>query len=129
MSDGKIIHVKKFAGGRETPQEMHARVAWAGRRCAACKGPPAIRIKVFAPVAELVQRSPQLMGVLAARAGGNLPVVPTTAGNMLKTSDLCFCALCAPTAERVAAKGPSWAIVEIDRGPDPTNRVATGYRG
>lgn len=127
---GGNIHVKKFAGGRETPQEMHARIAWAGRRCLHCKGPPAIRIKVFAPVEELKQRSPHVMaGLASAFPGGSIPVVPTVHGPMLKTTDVVFCARCAPAAERAAAKGPSWALVEIDRGPDPKNRVVAGYRG
>lgn len=122
------IHIKKFGQATgETPQEMHARLAWRGRRCQVCSGPPVVRIKVLTPVSEMAP------GVLAAIAAadpegkGRLPVIPTKHGNVLMTADVFACKLHQKGAERAAAKGPSFNIVEIDRGPDPTNKVTVGF--
>ena len=35
------------------------------------------------------------------------------------------CSLCQRDFEKALAKAPSWAVVEINRGPDPTNRIQT----
>lgn len=50
--------------------------------------------------------------------------VKLTDGWYIRASVCYACRACAPTMERALAKGPSWAVVEINRGPDPTNRVA-----
>jgi len=123
------IHRKKFADGRESPQEMHQRVAWHGKRCLGCGGPPAIQIRVLAPIAELTRLAPGVMAAIAASNSdhpGAVPSVPTKYGAMMVTSETCYCRLCASAAERAAARGPSWTIVEIDRGPDPKQRVTVG---
>lgn len=39
------------------------------------------------------------------------------------------CTRCQRDFERALAKHPSWVIVEINRGPDPTNRVSVGASG
>ncbi len=126
------VHMKKFGQATgETPQEMHARLAWRGRRCQ-CGGAPAILIRVMAPFKELYLRSPEVIEAMAMSDPdhpGALPIIPTTYGPMIKTSEVVACVRCAPAAERAAAQGPSWALVEIDRGPDPKNRVVSGYRG
>jgi len=124
------LHMRKF--GRttgESPQEMHARIAWHGRRCQACGGPPAILIRVLAPFKELYERAPDTLTVMAnsdPEHPGQLPIIPTQYGPMLRTSEIVACARCAPSAEKAAAHGPSWCLVEIDRGPDPTGKVSVG---
>jgi hypothetical protein len=124
------IHTKKF-GHRtgETPQEMHARLAWKGRVCRSCGGPPVIRIKVLTPVKEM---NPGIVAAIALRnpdGSGQLPVIKTAHGDMLMTADVFACRACRRDAERAAAKGPSFNIVEIDRGVDPTNKRVFGWEG
>ena len=122
---GKVVHLKKFAGGRETPQEMHRRLG-IRKNCVMCKGVPAvIRIKVFAPLAELVKRAPEYVaGIIASNPDGPyVPSIDTTYGKMVKVSDIGACDLCKTQAEKEAAKGPSWVLVEIDRGPGTTLSV------
>jgi hypothetical protein len=128
----KFLHMRRFGQQTgETPQEMHARLAWRGRRCR-CGGPPAILIRVLAPFKELYRIAPDAVRAMAhsdpARPG-QLPIIRTIHGPMIKTSEIVACANCAQAAERAAAHGPSWVICEIDRGPDPKNRLVTGYDG
>jgi hypothetical protein len=37
------------------------------------------------------------------------------------------CSRCQPEFEKALAKAPSWCIVELNRGPNPTERVQVGY--
>ncbi len=128
--NGAPLHMKRFMDGRLTPQELHQKLGF-GKPCIVCGGPPAIRIRVFMPLEEAMKVAPELCaGIMASNPDG--PYVPTvkmknTSGSefqAMKASDCCFCANCKVGAEREAAKGPSWAIIEIDRGPDATNKVA-----
>lgn len=127
------LRVRKFGRATgETPQEMHARVAWANKRCHHCGGPPAMLIRVLAPFKEVYKRVPEALRAMAQADPahpGQIPVIPTTEGPMIRVSQLVVCAHCAPAAEKAAAHGPSWCIVEIDRGPDPKNRVSVGVSG
>ena len=130
----KVIHTRRFADGKETPQEMHARVAWAGKRCLKCGGKPHIVIRVIAPLKELQRLCPEVLMAIAAgnpdpAHRGEVPVIPTVYGPMLRVSEVVACRLCAPDAEKAAAHGPSWTIVELDRGPDPKGRVVVGWEG
>ena len=132
MSKKPVVHIKKFAGGRETPQEMHRRLG-IRKNCALCGHPAAIRIKVFAPLAELIKRTPEYVaGICASNPDGPyVPTIDTTYGKMVKISDVGACDLCKTQAEKEAAKGPSWMLVEIDRGPGNTVavQVPAGLRG
>jgi len=114
---GKVVHVKKFDGGRRTPDEVHRELAYGPKRCVICKGKPAIRIRVLMQLSELMARSPEYVnGIIATNPDGPfVPTIATTYGPMVKVSDCCFCDLCKVAGEKEAAKGPSWAIVEIDR--------------
>jgi hypothetical protein len=122
----KVHHIKKFADGKETPEEMHRRLAFAGGKCLGCGGPPAIRIKTFAPVDEMVKRNPGLVARLMAMNpnGPFLPTVKTVNGEMLLISNIYACDRCKVTAEKQAAKGPSWVLVDIDRGPPKMSPVS-----
>ena len=57
---------------RSTPQDVH----WAarGRRCPKCGGPPVVEAIIFAPAAELLQKSPQAVMRLAAENEGRVPI-------------------------------------------------------
>jgi hypothetical protein len=128
----QVIHRKHFGATTGlTPQETHIKYAWRSRQCivAGCGGTPNIRIRVFTPIKEMDQ------GILAAIAAsnrdspGSLPVVQMTYGAMLKTADMVVCRSHQKDAERAAARGPSCSLVEIDRGPDPTNKTQVGWTG
>jgi hypothetical protein len=125
----KVIHVRKFgaSSGGLTPQEMHAKYAWPGKKCLGCGGPPAIRIRVLSPVREMAHDVLMLIAASNPASPGTLPVIPTKFGPFLKTSDTFACAACAPAAERSAAHLPSWVIVEIERGPQ--NTMFVGWDG
>lgn len=113
----EVVHIKKFDGGRSTPDEMHRKFAFGPRRCHSCGGPPAIRIKVLMEAKEMLARSPDVAATIIAlnKEGPFLPTVATKYGPMVLVSDICACDLCKTEAEKAAAKGPSWCIVEIDR--------------
>lgn len=117
MAKKQVLHMKKFDGGRRTPDEVHREYALGNKRCVICKGPPAIRIRVLVQLSELQIRSPDYVIAIAASNpdGPYVPTIPTKYGPMVKISDVCFCDLCKVDGEKEAAKGPSWAIVEIDR--------------
>lgn len=117
----QVVHIKKFDGGRSTPDEMHRKYALGGgkKRCATCGNPKvAIRIRVLVELAELTKRNPDFVaGIMATNPDGSMtvPSVRTKYGQMVRVNDAVFCDNCKVGAEKAAAKGPSWAIVEIDR--------------
>lgn len=124
MSEGPkkppVVHIKKFDKGRSTPDEMHRRYALGiGKKvCKTCGNPKlAIRIRVLVQLAELVKRNPDFVaGIMASNPNGvEVPTIRTKYGPMVRVTDEAFCDNCKVGAERAAAKGPSWAIVEIDR--------------
>jgi hypothetical protein len=124
MSEGKRINgVKKFMDGEHTPQEVHRALAWGGRKCDACGGPAAIRIRVFAEYKECLQRSPEFVMKLAAEHNGALPVVDFKQGKFIRVSEAFACTNCKHEAERQAAKAPSWCCVERDEGPKEVLQV------
>lgn len=124
----EVLHRKRFMGGRETPNEVSRRLGIA-KQCIVCKRPGAIRIRVFMPLDEAMQRAPNLIAaIMASNPDG--PKVPTvkfkdgsTVREFIKASDSAFCDHCKVEAERTAATAPSWAVVEIDRGPKDTVQV------
>jgi hypothetical protein len=124
----EVLHRKRFMGGRETPNEVHRRLG-IGKKCVTCSRPGAIRIRVFMPYDEAMQRAPDMMAaIMVSNPDG--PFVPTldfkdgsTVRKFIKASDSAFCDFCKVEAERVAAGAPSWAVVEIDRGVKDTIQV------
>lgn len=119
----EVIHRKKFMDGRETPNEVHRRLGVA-KKCAVCGRPGAIRIRVFMPLDEAMQRAPNLIAaIMASNPDG--PKVPTvwfkdgsTPKEFIKASDSAFCDNCKVEAQRIAGQSaPSWAVVEVDAGP------------
>jgi hypothetical protein len=121
----KKIHLTKFANGRETPQEMHRRLAWGGKRCDACKGPPVVRCITYAPFVDLSQRSPELLASLAAKNDGRIPMVEFTHGKYVKVGQAFACAACHKNLQRTAAHGAaSYIQHEWDWGPEAANPVS-----
>lgn len=116
----EVLHRRQLFGGRMTAEEVHRKYAWGGRRCL-CGQPPVERIKVFMPKDELLQRAPNVAAAIMATNpdGPYIPVLDTKYGPMVLVSSVYPCRDCKVTAEKEAAKGPSWTLVEIDRGPGP----------
>ncbi len=118
----EIRHLKRFMGGRATPQEVF-RAVGVRKKCAQCGCPASVRIRVLVELKELIKRQPEFVAqIMASNPTGQpvVPTVPTIHGPMVKVSDVGACSQCRTAAERAAARGPSWAIVEIDAGPKET---------
>jgi len=123
-----IQHRRRFMGGRATPEQYHSKYAFPpGTRCqvAGCSARPLTRIIVMVPYEELRKTDPGI-DVLAATDPAkflammiplkiNGPTQPAV--NHIRISTVYACKTHTPDAERAAAHGPSWAVVEINRGP------------
>ena len=110
--------LKRFADGKETPLEMHRRLAWGGKGCTTCGGAAVIRIKTFMKSEDFALHvEPGMMAMIAAACGGKLPSVPTKYGPIVRIGDAYACRACQRDAEVAAAKLPDHVIVEFDRGP------------
>ncbi len=114
----EIVHRTKLFGGVKTAEEVHAEHGFKDR-CLKCKGPPAIQIRMFMEHDEFVSRSPQLAAAIAASNpdGDHIPCVPMTFGPMVKYSTVTACKLHQKELELMAARAPSFVLVEIDYGP------------
>lgn len=116
----ETIHRKKLFGGRESAEQVHRRLAFpVGSRCACGSEKVAIRIRTLMPASDVVSQHPDWAIRKAMQQGGKLLVVDSKVGKLVVVGEIYACDLCRSTAERVAAKAPSWAIVEIERGPGP----------
>lgn len=111
---------KKFMDGNMTPQEAHSKWGFpAGARCAICKRPPLISIRTFAEEGEMLKRDPMLKVLRSADPEKYLSMrLQTKSGPYLRISCVYACGQCSPTAEKAAARHPSWMFVDVDRGPD-----------
>ena len=120
--------IKRFADGKETPFQMHQRLAWGGKGCTTCGGAPVIRIKTFMRADDFTsQVEPGIMAMIAAACDGKLPTVPTKFGPIVRIGDAFACRACQKDAEIAAAHLPGYVITEIDRGPaDIKIRVGAG---
>lgn len=126
------IHRRRFMGGAETPQEVHRKVVYAGKKCP-CGLPPASRAITFAPVSELRARDPERIIWLAQQNGGQVPVVEMNTGTsvqkFIRLGEVFACDICKPALAKAMAQLPSWVLVDWDEGPDPRNRVQVGAGG
>ena len=89
-----------------------------------------MRAIVMAPYDEAVKRrmvppahvaGPEIVKLMVALRGGDGQPVPH-----VRLSCTYSCRLCQRDFERALARGPSWCVVDIHRGPDPLNRVSVG---
>lgn len=115
---GEVIHRTKLFGGRHTAEEVHAKFAMK-QGCHACGKMPVIMIKSLMLHDEFVKRDPVLASEIARtnQAGPYIPTFPTTFGPMVLISKVTACKQHQRELERAAAKGPSYMLIEIDRGP------------
>ncbi len=121
-------NLTRFMQGRCTPQEYHEQHAFPGQRCNGCGGPPALRAIVMAPYDEAQKRGmvppghvagPAILKLVVALKGGDGQPVPH-----VRMSITYSCRMCRRDFERALARAPSWVVVDINRGPDPTNRIS-----
>jgi hypothetical protein len=133
----RTLNPEKFLNGTLSPQEFVALNTFGPRaRCGGCGGLPVIKATVFMPYDECVRREllppgheasqRVLSAVLMLRTGANKALEPH-----VRVSEVFSCRVCQTAFEKQLAKAPSWAVVDINRGPDPSNRVqvAHGHTG
>lgn len=115
---GETIHRTKLFGGRQTAEEVHAKYGMK-LPCHACGKMPVIMIKTLMLHDEFIKRDPVLASEIARTnpAGPYVPTFPTTFGPMVLISKVTACKQHQRDLEKAAAKGPSYILVEIDRGP------------
>lgn len=121
----KIIHTKKLFGGRETAEEVHRKYAWGPeKRCALCPDVPVIRISLGCSPKDLIENMPNLArAVMAQSDRGGIPYFESKHGPMTWFNEVFACDTHRAIAEKQAARGPSWVLVEIDRGPGKDKTV------
>lgn len=112
----EIVHRRKLFGGRMTAMEIHRKYAWNNAKCDGCgSGATVIRIQVFVPLADMEQKLREAVQVEIALR--RVTTRMTIRGTAVRTSFVHACEGCRVAAERAAARGPSYAIVDLDRGP------------
>jgi hypothetical protein len=126
----RTLNPQKFLNGTLTPQEFVAVNTFGMNKCR-CGNTPVVCATVFMPYVEACKRgyippgselSPEIASVLIAlRTGCNKEEEPH-----VRMSQAYSCRVCQPAFERALAKSPSWAVIDINRGPDPSNRVVVG---
>ncbi len=125
--------------GRVTPREFHAANAFPpGAKCSGCTRRPTVRAEVLAPLDEVKRRDAdfeevsqlaltnpeaanKFFAMLVPLKGSDGKPVPH-----VRISSAFACDACAPSLERALAKGPSWCVVDIRRGPAPERLVTSG---
>jgi len=124
----KNIHIEKFMGGRMTPRDVHAQLAFPfGSKCKYCSNPPAAKLTSFAEEAEMLKRDPALKIHAKAEPDKYSQMrVKFKPGWFLRINSVYACRSCLPGAEKAAAKLPSWVYVDIDRGPAELP-IVSGY--
>lgn len=115
MSD--IIHRRKLFGGRPAA-EVYAEDAWPGARCSGCGSSHVVlRVQVFIALSDMsAQLRDRTRIELALR---RVHPVRTKRGTAVRWSEQFACGNCRASLIRAAARGPSYAIVDIDEGPGP----------
>lgn len=117
MSDAKktkTVHVKKFDGGRSTPDEYFRKTMYSGMECSTCGGPPAMRARFLAPIDEFRAKYPRELMQLVLMLGGKDPSFPTAYGRMVHVQSLFACDQCKTSLQRLAAKKEDWFVVEFE---------------
>lgn len=128
------IHRKKLFGGRATAQEVHSRYAFPpGATCTGCGRRSGLQTRfiTYAPLDEVRKRDPLMDAVIGLDPVKSLAMIVPLKGAsgqpepFLRVSTTYACIMCTPAAEKAAAHGPSWAHVEIHRGPG-ADKVVSG---
>ena len=132
LKASRIPSSRKFLDGTMTPQEFVAASTFGHyARCNGCGGTPVIEAMVFVPYSEAVRRGMVPEGHEASQEVIDVTVMLRSGVNGAKEphvrlSKAYSCRTCQPAFERQLARAPSWAIVDINRGPNPTNQILVG---
>lgn len=119
----ETIHVRNFHSATgTTPEAMHVEAMNAKCPCGLDANTRAIS---YAKLEDLMKHTggQELVGRLLVAHRGQVPIIEFTYGKFVKIGEMFACAMCRPTMEKAAAKGPSWVLVHIDRGPGPEKPV------
>jgi hypothetical protein len=118
----KIIHSKKFADGRMTPQEFFVKNSFPIDAKCECGRPPWAQFSVYVPLDEAKKRGmlSGLEGVeselfkllIQLRQHKNAKPTPHVLASRAYS-----CKQCLPEANKQAARGPSWAFVDVIEPP------------
>jgi len=124
----KNIHMNKFMGGRMSPKELHAKLAFPlNAKCHYCEKRPIAKLTSFAEEDEMLRRDPNLKIHKAAEPDKYAQMrTKFKPGWFLKINCVYACPDCLPSAEKAAARLPSWVYVDIDRGPKDIP-IVSGY--
>lgn len=116
MGDNPIIHSTKLFGGRTTAMELHRKLAWKNHPCDGCGAKDtSLRVQTFVLLSDMSLDT--RLAIEYQVSIGKLHTIKTPSGKAIRTGIQHACPRCSPALERAAAKGPSYAIVDIDRGP------------
>lgn len=109
------IHIKKFMGGRMTPEEAHAKLG-IRKKCLGCGQPATFRVRMFATAQDFMRYMPREAAYVASQnpAGPFIPTTKMTYGDMVLISDVGACNLCKSKLQKQAAKHPDWMFPEFD---------------
>jgi hypothetical protein len=124
-------HTTKFAGGRMSPEEMHAKYAFPpSAKCAACGKRPQIRAIVMMELAEakknealvrLMEFDPEtFLAQLVQIKGSDGRATP-----YYRCSVTYACRSCSKAMQHQLAKAPSHCIVEINHGIGPQKIISS----
>lgn len=110
-------------------QELHRELGFPiGAKCKGCGGPPAITLRSFAEEAEMLKRDHRLKILAMENTEAYRQMrLRNRHGVFLRINEVYACSVCAPGAEKAAAKHPDWVVVIIDRGPE-ANKPTVGWR-
>lgn len=132
LKTSRISGIPRLLDGTMTPQEFVAANTFGySARCNGCGGAPVIQATVFVPYAEAVKRGLVPEGHEAPKQVLDVTVMLKSGASgaqepHVRLSQAYSCRLCQPAFERQLARAPSWAIVDINRGPNPTNQILVG---
>lgn len=98
-----------------------------GAECKYCSKPPIAKLASFAEEDEMLKRDPALKIHKTTEPDKYAQMrVKFRPGWFIRLSVVYACPDCLPSAERAAAKLPSWVYVDIDRGPKDIP-IISGY--
>lgn len=122
--------VRKFMDGRETPQEFWENNAFPKDAKCLCGRRPSMKATTFAPLDEVIKRDP----IFAAAYASAHPMMNTilvhtiVGGTHVRLATAYACRSCGPEMEKALAKGPSWCVIDFQRGPG-AEKPTVGYTG
>jgi hypothetical protein len=125
-----VHHIRKahFKGSETNVEAWRRGTIPPHLTCTGCgKKGCAIWIRTYYPMQDFLRIFGPGQALLhAAKFEGKLPIYPTIFGEFVFTAEIAACNQCAPAAEKAAAHHPSWALVEVRKGPElmkPTIQV------